>query len=166
MEDRIVFDVGGKKFTTSISTIKPSNFLSTLCKWEKERGRKEIWIDKDPKCFSHVLGLLRKPSYFFPFEYLDELDFYEIGEPENIDYSKKDILEVKEKMDKIMDKLSILENKKRKCKTCDNPVLEDAEIGFSGYFSHCREHSILCLQKGCNNKRGFCIDSHNLKLLK
>ncbi len=45
----------------------------------------EIFIDRSPRLFEHILCLLRNPSYEYPEEFKSELDFYDI-DSETVDF--------------------------------------------------------------------------------
>lgn len=72
--DIIKINIRGKRFKTFKQTIVKSNFL--LKNLTKDNN---IFLDKDYKSFSYILNLLRNDEIcFFPREYLQELDLYEI----------------------------------------------------------------------------------------
>ena len=63
---RIKLNVGGIIFETTDDTLKRSQyFKSYLENWNHD----EIFIDRSPRIFKHVLDLLRDPTYDFPIKY-------------------------------------------------------------------------------------------------
>lgn len=80
--DYITLNVGGQIFKTTRNTLTGSEYLSTLTKWETSTD--EIFIDRSPELFKHVIGVLRNPEYPYPEEHLSELDFYLMDQPNNI----------------------------------------------------------------------------------
>lgn len=71
--DIVTIDVGGQIFRTSRKILNKSIYIS------EELGEKsELFIDRSPKIFRHVLELLRNSHYIYPCEYLKELKFYGI----------------------------------------------------------------------------------------
>jgi hypothetical protein len=85
----ILFNVGGKKFLTSISTLQkyPDTFLglltspSNLALLKKDPTDGSVFIDRDPKSFRVVLNFYRDgtlviPPHIYPSEFQRELDFY------------------------------------------------------------------------------------------
>lgn len=72
----IRLNVGGQIFETTKETLLFSDYFKAfLTNWTHD---KEIFIDRSPKLFEHVLCLLRDPSYPYPKKYKGELDFYQI----------------------------------------------------------------------------------------
>lgn len=77
MEKIIKVNVGGKIFETSKDTLCKSTYFSSLfSRWSSISQQNEIFIDRDPIAFEHILNLLRDSNYPFPKKYLYELDFY------------------------------------------------------------------------------------------
>lgn len=76
MSQRIKLNVGGQLFTTTKETlIQSAYFEALLNRWPPEE---EIFIDRSPHIFKHVLSLLRDPTYTYPMKYASELNFYGI----------------------------------------------------------------------------------------
>lgn len=77
--DTVVLNVGGKHFETTIQTLTSNSkyFESYFSRWNEDSSTK-IFIDRDPGIFTHVLRLMRDPSYAYPQKYLSELDFFQI----------------------------------------------------------------------------------------
>lgn len=61
MCDIIKLNVGGKYFETRRSTLEKSAFFSSLLsgRWETEKKNEEIFVDKYPEIFTHVLNFAR-----------------------------------------------------------------------------------------------------------
>lgn len=79
----IQLNVGGKIFETTKDTLQQSTyFASLLSRWTFDNNT-PYFIDRSNVIFEHVLCLLRDPSYLFPYEYANELDFYGIKYDEN-----------------------------------------------------------------------------------
>ena len=83
----IKLNVGGTHFQTTKTTLcfKPD---SVLARDIVDRNAKlietdqEIFIDRDPEAFKHILNLLRDPRYCFPEEYRYELEYFCLVDPE------------------------------------------------------------------------------------
>ena len=107
----IKLNVGGQKFVTTYDTLMKSGFFRIMF---EEYEEKNIFIDKSPKIFSHVLDYLRDNTYPYPEKYENELKFY------LIDY----------------DKNTLHTNKCAKCKQCNHckyffpPVYEENNIKY------------------------------------
>ena len=82
-EDIVKLNIGGTIFHTTKSTLlnTPSIFQAHLSRWSVNKD--EIFLDRDPKAFRHVLSRLRNPDYPFPPELNHELQFYCLTEPES-----------------------------------------------------------------------------------
>lgn len=74
---RVILNVGGTRFETTYSTLEKSIYFKSLFKYETD-DLKEIFLDRDPGIFKHVLRYLRDIHYPYPRKYLSELDFYGI----------------------------------------------------------------------------------------
>lgn len=82
----IRLNVGGTLFETTPETLSPSPVLTKLIsKKFKEDSRQILFIDRDPKGFSHVLSLLRDQNYPFPLKYAHELEHYGINTSIEVD---------------------------------------------------------------------------------
>jgi len=79
-ENYITINVGGTLFQTTTQTLlkTPSILQAHLSRW-MANGEKEIFIDRDPTAFRHILSLLRNPRY--PYYDATELAFYCIAIP-------------------------------------------------------------------------------------
>lgn len=66
-------NVGGKTFTTSKEILLQSVYFAGL--WALEEQSKDLFVDRDPKAFRHVLAYLRDDTYTFPLRYKSELNF-------------------------------------------------------------------------------------------
>ena len=82
---RVRLNVGGKIFETSIDLLceKSEYFRAMLKGGFRETQEKEIFIDRDPAPFKHVMRLIRDPSYVVPEEYIEDLRYYMIEIPPN-----------------------------------------------------------------------------------
>jgi hypothetical protein len=102
----IKLNVGGQIFETTKETLMFSDyFKSFLTNWSHD---KEIFIDRSPRLFEHVLCLLRDPTYPYPNDYVGELDFYQIKH--NIirkDDLEQIIVDMKNEMSKTESRLNI-----------------------------------------------------------
>jgi hypothetical protein len=74
MCDLVKINVGGTIFSTRIQTLKLSNYFK---EWDHNIER-DIFVDRNPKAFVHILEYLRDINYPYPQKYEYELDFYEI----------------------------------------------------------------------------------------
>lgn len=79
---RVIFNVGGKRFETHASTIttnrrEPLDLLNMLLDHRKEG--EEIFIDRDPKRFQHILNIYRGAGQVETDP--EELDFYGLAPP-------------------------------------------------------------------------------------
>jgi hypothetical protein len=85
MSKRVSLNVGGTVFETTRSTLEKSGYFKALLTFrDNNSDNGEIFIDRDPDHFKHVLSLLRDTRYNFPEELNYELEFYQIetNEPE------------------------------------------------------------------------------------
>lgn len=59
---RILLDVGGTKFATSLMTVERSTYLSALVEMTDWKAAPEhvIFVDRDPSLFAHLLRLMRQ----------------------------------------------------------------------------------------------------------
>lgn len=72
MDNIITLNVGGKKISTYKNTLfKSEYFKSYVNRWNKDGV---IFIDQDPKLFSHVLNYLRNDEYIIPKKYKENID--------------------------------------------------------------------------------------------
>lgn len=90
--NRVKFNVGGTYFETTIETLKKSEVLSAhALRWNgsslgsssssNDANNNIIFLDRNPKAFSHVLEYLRNPSYPIKEKYYSELDYFCIDLP-------------------------------------------------------------------------------------
>lgn len=79
-ESIIKLNVGGIIFMTKYSTLIPRSkyFMKLLINGDHPVAPREIFIDRSPHIFKHVLSFLRDIDYHYPRKYRKELDFYEI----------------------------------------------------------------------------------------
>jgi hypothetical protein len=102
MSDRIVLNVGGQQFETTQSTLMESAFFNAyLNRWNTDG---EIFIDRSPHIFKHVLALLRDPYYPFPSKYQLELEYYGIDSEIGLDplsIINQNIINLSERLDAI-----------------------------------------------------------------
>ncbi len=111
----VKLNVGGIFFDTIEETLQDSDFFKGLLRNKNtmmkgaESPDERYFIDRSGMTFEHVLNLLRSPNYFYPEEYLQELDFYLIPSPQNVQLSNNTIMQEVLKMKKRMDRA-------RKCK--------------------------------------------------
>lgn len=63
--DRVVLDVGGTRFTTSISTLSAnSTYFASMCsRWEPNE---EVFLDRDPDVFRVLLSCMRQRKPLLP----------------------------------------------------------------------------------------------------
>jgi hypothetical protein len=74
MSERIQVNVGGTHFETTRETLEQiPYFEAILARW---RDEKAIFVDRSATGFDHVVNLIRNPTYAFPRQYKEELDFY------------------------------------------------------------------------------------------
>jgi hypothetical protein len=80
--DWIVLNIGGKKFETTITTLKNIPYFASLDHFHKEtfKGTKDspFHVDADPTIFKHVLRYARNPSYVIPKQFLPMISFWGI----------------------------------------------------------------------------------------
>jgi hypothetical protein len=82
MSDKVTINVGGKEFVTTRSTLEKSPYFRSLLEWrEIQNVTTEIFVDRDPDNFRHVLALLRDPQHCFPEELEYELVYYQLCNP-------------------------------------------------------------------------------------
>lgn len=80
MEKRIVLNVGGRRFETTVGTlVNGSDYFKAMIERWNITNNGEIFIDRSGKIFEHVLCLLRDPNYDYPIIYKNELEFYQIN---------------------------------------------------------------------------------------
>jgi len=125
MDIIVYLNVGGKKFETSLSTLKLLPYFMGLVRFYGDdtwsTPETPYFIDRDPKIFRHILNFLRNPEYKYPDKYIDELEFYGC----NIKEIKEQISEIKK--ESILRKESLLtpdDNNKQKCKPYDTLPLD------------------------------------------
>lgn len=88
----IKLNVGGQLFVTTRETLSGSKYFETLLSKNWQTSNDEIFIDRSPWIFKHVLNLLRDPKYEYPFKYASELEFFGIEvviEPAPIEFLTK-----------------------------------------------------------------------------
>lgn len=79
---RVTVNVGGQKFETTKQTLcGRSEYFTSLFESSEIGNDSEIFIDRDPEPFKHVLGYLRDENYPFPRQLIYELDFFGIRAP-------------------------------------------------------------------------------------
>ena len=85
---RITLNVGGTRFVTTTSTLEKSSFfVSLLQRWSPPSDSdslNEIFVDRSPTAFGHILNLMRDIQHPFPEDYLYELGFYGLPRPANV----------------------------------------------------------------------------------
>lgn len=67
--DRVVLDVGGTRFTSSVSTLTASStyFAALFERWENAMGEnEEIFLDRDPDTFRVLLSCMRHKKPLMP----------------------------------------------------------------------------------------------------
>lgn len=74
MTDVIRLNIGGVYFETTKDTLRTCDYFRLI--FENSKPSNELFIDRSPHIFKHILSLLRDPLYQFPDKYLSELDFY------------------------------------------------------------------------------------------
>jgi hypothetical protein len=101
---RVVFNVGGTRFETNVSTIrafKKNDLLNMLL--DHREGDQEIFIDRDPKSFQKILNIYRGSGDTKVDE--DELDYYGLIEK---------VVREKTKREEIEERLLEISNKRNK----------------------------------------------------
>lgn len=94
--DEVVFDVGGRRFTTTLQTLRryPDSLLCGICEdcLDARGSGKPIRIDRSPDGFAWILGIYRGPSklHRLPRSWTiedaqNELDFYQLPNVEDLD---------------------------------------------------------------------------------
>jgi hypothetical protein len=81
-EKRIRLNVGGVIFETYQLTLIGSLYFKSMFGSFNTDG--EIFIDRDPNIFRHVLAYLRDPQYQYPKIFASELDWFGIDPPPHI----------------------------------------------------------------------------------
>lgn len=131
ISDMITFNVGGKVFVTTKSTIARSCFLSALVSGKyAESMSTPGFIDRSPKGFVHILDFLRDVNYKVVERYQYELDYY------GIDYKEENIYRVNRCVDC------------NKCSEHDNRCVD---------CSKCVKHKPA--ETGCHRKRRYSSSS-------
>lgn len=77
-DKRVKLNVGGQIFETSVDTLISSSVYFSV-KLSRHNYEDELFIDRDPKIFSHILSYLRDSRYPFPNELKYEFDYYGIS---------------------------------------------------------------------------------------
>lgn len=99
---RISINVGGQLFETTTETLKQARYFEALLnRWLQQE---EIFIDRSPHIFKHVLSLLRDPTYDYPAKYASELEFYGIDAvlaPNHLSIINQNIIMLYEVLDTI-----------------------------------------------------------------
>lgn len=75
MENLITINVGGTIFTTTYHTIKCSGLLKSMKDWNV---KSDLFLDRDPDNFRHILAFMRDPRHSIPPSLAYELDYYQI----------------------------------------------------------------------------------------
>jgi hypothetical protein len=83
---RVALNVGGTRFETTVMTLLQSEYFATMFKSRFREAsqtaqHEEIFLDRDPVLFAHVLNWMRNPNYIIPCEAWDELDFFQVNHP-------------------------------------------------------------------------------------
>lgn len=63
LSGKVIFDVGGRKFITLVSSLEESDFLSSLVSGRWDHNQQEdgsFFIDADPDLFQYILEYLRR----------------------------------------------------------------------------------------------------------
>ncbi len=76
--DTVILDVGGRRFKTTKITLCNAEYFYNLFN-DSSPTEEDIFIDRDPGIFKHVLRLLRDSSYAYPEKYISELDYYGVS---------------------------------------------------------------------------------------
>lgn len=76
----IKLNVGGKYFQTTVLTLvlKSGFFRKMFDPMNHHALSNEIFIDRSPHIFKHVLSFIRDVNYPYPIKYVKELDFYQV----------------------------------------------------------------------------------------
>lgn len=87
MTDRIILNVGGRRFETTILTLQsgPSTFFRDMFSEVKTVDTPEIFIDQSGKIFEFILEVIRNPRALFPRKYEHALAYYGIS-PYNVNF--------------------------------------------------------------------------------
>lgn len=98
---RVRMNVGGKIFEMYVSTLRRSSYFKAMFneRWRLSTSSKneDVFVDRSPELFYHVLELLRSPDYEYPCTKAanDELLFYGIYHENNC----RDIVSIADKAD-------------------------------------------------------------------
>ena len=76
--DKITINAGGTLFQTTKKTLQKAEYFKDLFESCLDIND-ELFIDRSPVGFEHVLSYLRDQNYLFPTEYLYELRYYGIS---------------------------------------------------------------------------------------
>ncbi len=88
----IKINVGGRIFETTEDTLLKSEYFNFFIKRFPLKNKDlNIFIDRSPYIFKHVLSLMRDNTYIYPFKYLNEIIFYGVNINDDIIFSFKDI---------------------------------------------------------------------------
>ncbi len=98
MENIITLNVGGKQFQTDKAILMKSPYIANLLEGT------ELFIDRSPSVFKHVLEYLRDSSYLYPIKYQKELEFY-LGT--HVDFH----IELQERIDGLTAKLEVMSDR-------------------------------------------------------
>lgn len=84
----IKLNIGGTIFETTKDTLSKSTYFDSFFKRWYDSKVSVPFIDRSPHIFKHVLSLMRDSYYRYPEKYLNELVFYGVDKPKNIDADK------------------------------------------------------------------------------
>uniref|UniRef100_A0A6C0C779 Potassium channel tetramerisation-type BTB domain-containing protein n=1 Tax=viral metagenome TaxID=1070528 RepID=A0A6C0C779_9ZZZZ len=117
----------------------------------------EIFIERSPKIFEHVLALLIDHLYSYPYKYHSELDYYLIPHDINLLYDPTDkIIGLKNQFEKIAQDVTQIKGKISYLK-CEEYNIKCPE-------SSCYEICMLRPMPTCEHHRGKCCHSYCEKI--
>jgi hypothetical protein len=79
--NRVKLNVGGKIFETEIRTLIISPVFNRMFSDIQYNKNDEIFIDRSPYIFKHILSYLRDGTYRYPEKYDEELRYFEVKPP-------------------------------------------------------------------------------------
>ena len=132
MATTIIINVCGKIFKTDLETICKSNLFKNMID-DMGVPTEEIFINRSPKLFEHVLAYIIDENYPFPFKYRSELDYF------LIDYDPDELYNPDTEIKMIKSSIKNLEKK-----------IDDKDLHFCEYESiecvNCTERAIISLR--------------------
>jgi hypothetical protein len=160
---RIKVNVLGRIFDVSKETLyKIPYFVNGMTDSDI---KDEIYVERSPTLFEHVLSYVIDNNYAFPAEHFNELDFYDVKYNTSKFHdsaSKKDLHTLATKIDWVDEGIrDILQFTGRGNKGC---LKKGCGGNASKFATSCRNHEDICLYRACNypTDKQYCITHKDL----